>query len=154
MFVGLLWRELHSSSTWWCNTQLVWAANHKYLNQICLSWCKYVKQTKMCLVAGAFGYFEVTHDITRYCKAKVFEHVGKTTPIAADHHTQTWQKLTGTPLTRIYSLSFSHLDLLQSDLHSLTEAQKTHCSAALPPLNLPCHDPQRSQPSYQTKKNN
>nr|XP_024658957.1 catalase [Maylandia zebra] len=32
--------------------------------------------------AGAFGYFEVTHDITRYCKAKVFEHVGKTTPIA------------------------------------------------------------------------
>lgn len=33
-------------------------------------------------VAGAFGYFEVTHDISRYCKAKVFEHVGKTTPIA------------------------------------------------------------------------
>nr|XP_057922319.1 catalase isoform X2 [Doryrhamphus excisus] len=32
--------------------------------------------------AGAFGYFEVTHDITRYCKAKVFEHVGKVTPIA------------------------------------------------------------------------
>uniref|UniRef100_A0AAQ4QYU6 Catalase n=1 Tax=Gasterosteus aculeatus aculeatus TaxID=481459 RepID=A0AAQ4QYU6_GASAC len=31
---------------------------------------------------GAFGYFEVTHDITRFCKAKVFEHVGKTTPIA------------------------------------------------------------------------
>ncbi|XP_029438307.1 catalase-like [Rhinatrema bivittatum] len=32
--------------------------------------------------AGAFGYFEVTHDITRYCKAKVFEYVGKKTPIA------------------------------------------------------------------------
>uniref|UniRef100_A0A672JDE1 Catalase n=1 Tax=Salarias fasciatus TaxID=181472 RepID=A0A672JDE1_SALFA len=32
--------------------------------------------------AGAFGYFEVTHDISRYSKAKVFEHVGKTTPIA------------------------------------------------------------------------
>nr|AEP83810.1 catalase [Haliotis diversicolor] len=32
--------------------------------------------------AGAFGYFEVTHDITRYCKAKVFEHVGKRTPMA------------------------------------------------------------------------
>uniref|UniRef100_A0A8C9T5K2 Catalase n=1 Tax=Scleropages formosus TaxID=113540 RepID=A0A8C9T5K2_SCLFO len=32
--------------------------------------------------AGAFGYFEVTHDIARFCKAKVFEHVGKTTPIA------------------------------------------------------------------------
>ncbi|XP_049578547.1 catalase [Syngnathus scovelli] len=33
--------------------------------------------------AGAFGYFEVTHDISRYCKAKVFEHVGKVTPVAA-----------------------------------------------------------------------
>jgi len=32
--------------------------------------------------AGAFGYFEVTHDITKYCKAKVFEKVGKRTPIA------------------------------------------------------------------------
>ncbi|CAI9598634.1 unnamed protein product [Staurois parvus] len=32
--------------------------------------------------AGAFGYFEVTHDITNYCKASVFEHIGKKTPIA------------------------------------------------------------------------
>ncbi|KAG2462413.1 CATA Catalase, partial [Polypterus senegalus] len=32
--------------------------------------------------AGAFGYFEVTHDITKYCKAKVFSHIGKRTPIA------------------------------------------------------------------------
>uniref|UniRef100_R4GCJ7 Catalase n=1 Tax=Anolis carolinensis TaxID=28377 RepID=R4GCJ7_ANOCA len=32
--------------------------------------------------AGAFGYFEVTHDITQYCKATVFEHIGKRTPIA------------------------------------------------------------------------
>uniref|UniRef100_A0A803T064 Catalase n=1 Tax=Anolis carolinensis TaxID=28377 RepID=A0A803T064_ANOCA len=32
--------------------------------------------------AGAFGYFEVTHDITKYCKAKVFEHIGKKTLIA------------------------------------------------------------------------
>nr|XP_033947287.1 catalase-like [Pseudochaenichthys georgianus] len=31
---------------------------------------------------GAFGCFEVTHDISRYCKAKLFEHVGKTTPVA------------------------------------------------------------------------
>ncbi|XP_041353910.1 catalase-like isoform X2 [Gigantopelta aegis] len=29
---------------------------------------------------GAFGYFEVTHDITKYCKAKIFEFVGKRTP--------------------------------------------------------------------------
>lgn len=32
--------------------------------------------------AGAFGYFEVTHDITKYTAAKVFESVGKRTPIA------------------------------------------------------------------------
>ncbi|XP_050311792.1 catalase-like [Anthonomus grandis grandis] len=32
--------------------------------------------------AGAFGYFEVTHDITKYCGAKVFDTVGKKTPIA------------------------------------------------------------------------
>ncbi|XP_069688460.1 catalase-like [Periplaneta americana] len=32
--------------------------------------------------AGAFGYFEVTHDITKYCKASVFSKVGKRTPIA------------------------------------------------------------------------
>ena len=33
--------------------------------------------------AGAFGYFEVTHDITKYTKAKVFSSIGKRTPIAA-----------------------------------------------------------------------
>jgi len=33
-------------------------------------------------ITGAFGYFEVTHDITRYCKASLFEHVGKKTPLA------------------------------------------------------------------------
>lgn len=32
--------------------------------------------------AGAFGYFEVTNDITKYCKAKVFAGIGKRTPIA------------------------------------------------------------------------
>ncbi|XP_014205803.1 catalase isoform X1 [Copidosoma floridanum] len=32
--------------------------------------------------AGAFGYFEVTHDITKYTKAKVFSKLGKQTPIA------------------------------------------------------------------------
>ena len=34
-----------------------------------------------CFVAGAHGFFEVTHDITKYCKAKVFEHIGKRTPV-------------------------------------------------------------------------
>ncbi|XP_055379055.1 catalase [Condylostylus longicornis] len=32
--------------------------------------------------AGAFGYFEVTHDITKYTAAKVFSEIGKRTPIA------------------------------------------------------------------------
>ncbi|XP_011550901.3 catalase [Plutella xylostella] len=32
--------------------------------------------------AGAFGYFEVTHDVSKYCAAKVFDTVGKRTPIA------------------------------------------------------------------------
>ncbi|CEO97147.1 Catalase [Plasmodiophora brassicae] len=31
--------------------------------------------------AGAFGYFEVTHDITKYSKAKLFNKVGKRTPV-------------------------------------------------------------------------
>lgn len=32
---------------------------------------------------GAFGYFEVTHDITDICNADLFNKVGKRTPIAA-----------------------------------------------------------------------
>ncbi|XP_076618670.1 catalase [Colletes latitarsis] len=32
--------------------------------------------------AGAFGYFEVTHDISKYTKAKVLTSIGKKTPIA------------------------------------------------------------------------
>ena len=31
--------------------------------------------------AGAYGTFTVTHDITRYSKAKLFSHVGKTTSV-------------------------------------------------------------------------
>lgn len=31
---------------------------------------------------GAKGYFEVTHDISKYCKAKVFDTIGKRTPVA------------------------------------------------------------------------
>jgi catalase len=36
----------------------------------------------ICFLIGAFGYFEVTNDITRYTKSTVFETVGKRTPIA------------------------------------------------------------------------
>ncbi|CAI4228555.1 unnamed protein product [Auanema sp. JU1783] len=31
--------------------------------------------------AGAHGYFEVTHDISKYCKADIFSKVGKQTPL-------------------------------------------------------------------------
>lgn len=31
---------------------------------------------------GAFGHFEVTHDITKYCKAAIFSEIGKKTPMA------------------------------------------------------------------------
>merc|ERR1711879_1103123 len=31
--------------------------------------------------AGAHGYFEVTHDISKYCKAKFLNRVGKRTPV-------------------------------------------------------------------------
>ncbi|KAM3919881.1 catalase-like [Leptodactylus fuscus] len=39
--------------------------------------------------SGAFGTFEVTHDITKYCKAKVFEYIGKKTPVAVRFSTTT-----------------------------------------------------------------
>lgn len=37
--------------------------------------------------AGAFGYFEVTHDISKYCKAAVFAKIGQKTPIAVRYST-------------------------------------------------------------------
>ncbi len=40
-------------------------------------------QLPLFVCAGAFGYFEVTHDISKYCKASLFSKVGKKTPIAA-----------------------------------------------------------------------
>lgn len=33
--------------------------------------------------AGAFGEFEVTHDITKYCKADLFNKIGKKTPVVS-----------------------------------------------------------------------
>jgi catalase len=33
--------------------------------------------------AGAHGYFEVTADVTKYCKAKFLDTVGKRTPVFA-----------------------------------------------------------------------
>lgn len=37
---------------------------------------------KFIIFTGAFGYFEVTHDITKYSKAALFSEIGKRTPIA------------------------------------------------------------------------
>ena len=31
--------------------------------------------------SGAHGYFEVTHDVSKYTKASVFESIGKKTPV-------------------------------------------------------------------------
>lgn len=40
--------------------------------------------------AGAFGYFEVTHDITQYTAAKVFSEIGKKTPLAVRFGLSLW----------------------------------------------------------------
>ena len=34
------------------------------------------------LSKGAKGFFEVTHDISKYCKADIFNKIGKKTPVA------------------------------------------------------------------------
>lgn len=46
---------------------------------------------------GAHGYFKVTNDITKYTKAKVFESIGKVTPVFARFSTVAGQK--GSPDT-------------------------------------------------------
>jgi len=40
--------------------------------------------------SGAFGYFEVTHDLTHLCKASLFSAVGKKTPMFARFSTVTY----------------------------------------------------------------
>jgi catalase len=42
--------------------------------------------------AGAHGYFEVTHDISKFTKAKVFDTVGKKTPVFARFSTVAGEK--------------------------------------------------------------
>lgn len=42
---------------------------------------------KFNIFTGAFGYFEVTHDISKYCKAALFSEIGKRTPIAVRYST-------------------------------------------------------------------
>lgn len=42
--------------------------------------------------AAAHGYFEVTHDITKYTKAKLFDTVGKKTPVFARFSTVAGEK--------------------------------------------------------------
>lgn len=41
--------------------------------------------------SGAFGHFVVTHDITKYSKAKLFNEIGKVTPMLSDSR-EAWQK--------------------------------------------------------------
>ena len=42
--------------------------------------------------AGAFGYFEVTRDMSQYTKAAVFNHIGKRTPVFIRFSTVTKEK--------------------------------------------------------------
>jgi len=42
--------------------------------------------------AAAHGYFQVTHDVTKYTKARVFEAVGKKTPVFARFSTVAGEK--------------------------------------------------------------
>ena len=44
---------------------------------------------------GAFGYFEVTHDITKYCKAAIFNRIGKRTPCVVRFSTVGKQNVNG-----------------------------------------------------------
>ncbi|CAH2084942.1 unnamed protein product [Euphydryas editha] len=48
---------------------------------------------------GAFGYFEVTHDVSKYIKADVFNDVGKVTPVVVRFSTVA-QNLGGNDLAR------------------------------------------------------
>lgn len=41
---------------------------------------------------AAHGYFKVTHDVTKYTKAKVFESIGKVTPLFARFSTVAGEK--------------------------------------------------------------
>ncbi|XP_061714068.1 catalase-like [Cydia pomonella] len=49
--------------------------------------------------AGAFGYFEVTHNISKYTKADVFNEIGKKTPLVA-RFSSLIQNLGGSDLSR------------------------------------------------------
>uniref|UniRef100_A0A2A4JPV2 Catalase core domain-containing protein n=1 Tax=Heliothis virescens TaxID=7102 RepID=A0A2A4JPV2_HELVI len=49
--------------------------------------------------AGAYGYFEVTHDVSKYIKADVFNGIGKKTPVIGRFSTAT-QNLGGSDLGR------------------------------------------------------
>ncbi|KAJ8716509.1 hypothetical protein PYW07_003136 [Mythimna separata] len=48
---------------------------------------------------GAFGYFEVTHDVSKYIKSDVFNGIGKRTPVASRFSTAR-QNLGGNDLSR------------------------------------------------------
>ncbi|CAG9331316.1 unnamed protein product [Blepharisma stoltei] len=42
--------------------------------------------------AGAYGFFEVTNDVTKYCKAKFLEKLGKKTPVFARFSTSSGER--------------------------------------------------------------
>ncbi|XP_075976389.1 catalase-like [Anticarsia gemmatalis] len=67
---------------------------------------------------GAFGYFEVTHDVSKYIKSDVFNGIGKKTPVVA-RYSSVVQNLGGSdlvPETKAMALKFytqeGNLDLI------------------------------------------
>ena len=48
----------------------------------CIKLLAHVSMLDEILFLGAKGYFEVTHDVTKYCKASIFDQIGKKTPLA------------------------------------------------------------------------
>lgn len=55
--------------------------DHIFFNAVAnLNRARIPERTNHARGAGAHGYFVVTHDITKYCGAKLFEDIGKRTP--------------------------------------------------------------------------
>ena len=71
--------------------------------------------------AGAHGYFEVTHDISQYCKAKVFDTVGKRTPVFTRFSTVGGEK---GRYNQSHSSGYCHAAAARSNLTHMTHARQ------------------------------
>ncbi|KMQ89485.1 hypothetical protein RF55_10886, partial [Lasius niger] len=87
--------------------------------------------------AGAFGYFEVTHDISKYCKAKVFSSIGKRTPIAIRFSTAGGESGSADTVSYFERLQISN-DNRQSDqgIKNLLAEKASELSASDPDYSI------------------